>query len=436
MWFVMKNGDGVRGESIPALLASRDVLRWIVGARYALSAAQILVVLVVHFGLGLALPLVWLMLAPAITLLSNLHLSSRFRGTEEIADSEAQFQVLWAFVVDTIGFTVTLALTGGPTNPFSLLYLVQITLSAVLLKKSQTWLLGLLAATGYAALFLHYRPLPGLEMHSTDARFERLHLIGMWAAFVMAAILISLFSGKVSSLLRVREQLLLKAQNEIARQERLSSLVTLAAGAAHELATPLGTIAIVAKELEIYARIELRDEMLLRESSLIRYEVERCKAILQAMSAHGAEQGGESPANIRVKDLLAAAARNLPMQPHGANEVLNTQLWLPVQAVKQSLANLIKNAYEAAPEPPPQVQVTLEGGLVRFRVCDFGRPVEPEILRRIGEPFFTTKPLGEGMGLGVFLVRTMAERLDGSLTFDSDQSGTMATLTLPAMWKG
>jgi two-component system sensor histidine kinase RegB len=423
MWFVMKNGDGVRGESIPALLASRDVLRWIVGARYALSAAQILVVLVVHFGLGLALPLVWLMLAPAITLLSNLHLSSRFRGTEEIADSEAQFQVLWAFVVDTIGFTVTLALTGGPTNPFSLLYLVQITLSAVLLKKSQTWLLGLLAATGYAA-------------HSTDARFERLHLIGMWAAFVMAAILISLFSGKVSSLLRVREQLLLKAQNEIARQERLSSLVTLAAGAAHELATPLGTIAIVAKELEIYARIELRDEMLLRESSLIRYEVERCKAILQAMSAHGAEQGGESPANIRVKDLLAAAARNLPMQPHGANEVLNTQLWLPVQAVKQSLANLIKNAYEAAPEPPPQVQVTLEGGLVRFRVCDFGRPVEPEILRRIGEPFFTTKPLGEGMGLGVFLVRTMAERLDGSLTFDSDQSGTMATLTLPAMWKG
>jgi two-component system sensor histidine kinase RegB len=230
-------------------------------------------------------------------------------------------------------------------------------------------------------------------------------------------------------------------QEELAKKDRLASLVTLAAGAAHELGTPLGTIAVVAKELELYAAKIARDDSLLEDSRLIRTEVDRCREILRTMRAQGAEPGGEAVEAVAVQDLLESLGAEFP-QPARSRLVLPKHADLPVltiprQAVLQALVALTRNALEASdPSAPVEVRVEPEGDLVRFLVVDHGRGMPSEILRRIGEPFFTTKEQSKGMGLGVFLVRTLAERLGGRLTFQSAEStGTTATLELPVKLK-
>ena len=197
--------------------------------------------------------------------------------------------VAWAFVLDTLCLTGVLMLTGGPTNPFSLLYLVHITLSASILTKRQTWLLGGLSILCFGMLFRIYRPIPALEMqHHQEG--TNLHLIGMWVGFGVATFLVAAFAGKISELLREREDSLLRMQAELSRKDRLASLATLAAGAAHELNTPLGTIAVVAKELERYATQMVHDSALAEDSRLIRTEVDRCREILWRMSVTGASR--------------------------------------------------------------------------------------------------------------------------------------------------
>ena len=141
---------------------------------------------------------------------------------------------------------------GGPTNPFSLLYLVQITFSAVLLHRLWTWTLGIVSTLSFGCCSGSPPDIPALHTHAESGEFS-LHLLGMWIAFATAALLISFFVGKVSAEGRQKEREILLMQKRLARNERLASLVTLSAGAAHEIATPLSTIAVIAKEMEHYA---------------------------------------------------------------------------------------------------------------------------------------------------------------------------------------
>ena len=122
----------------------------------------------------------------------------------------------------------------GPTNPFTLLYLVHITLSATILTKRWTWLLGALSVVCFGLLFLGYKPIPALEMHHASGAVG-LHLIGMWVSFGVASLLVAMFSGKISELLRQHEESMLRMQEELAKKDRLASLVTLAAGSVQEL---------------------------------------------------------------------------------------------------------------------------------------------------------------------------------------------------------
>ena len=237
--------------------------------------------------------------------------------------------------------------------------------------------------------------------------------------------------------MREREHEVLTLQEQIAKNERLASLATLAAGAAHELGTPLGTIAVVSRELErIAARLPDGDDMR-EDAKLIRSEVERCRLILQRMSVEGAEPMGEAPRNILLTELLnetllqfSESQREslfLSMPDEGVAVVL------PVQATTHSLAALIKNSLDANVEDG-KIVIRAErcGSKIVFSVADCGQGMPEHVLRRIAEPFFTTKEPGKGMGLGTFLVRTFAERLGGDLSFESAPGkGTTAKLDLP-----
>jgi two-component system sensor histidine kinase RegB len=420
--------------------APQIALPWIVRLRYGMALAQILTALVVHYIFKIALPMSWIASAPVLTFASNLWLARRIRRTDAPVRISTANLVAWILVLDIVCLTGLLMASGGPTNPFSLLYLVHITLAATILTKRQTWLLAGLSILGFGLLFRIYRPITVLEVHLHEGT-PNYHLMGMWVSFTTAVFLVALFAGKIAELLSKREESLLRMQEELAKKDRLASLVTLAAGAAHELGTPLGTIAVVAKELELYAAKIARDDSLLEDSRLIRTEVDRCREILRTMRAQGAEPGGEAVEAVAVQDLLESLGAEFP-QPARSRLVLPKHADLPVltiprQAVLQALVALTRNALEASdPSAPVEVRVEPEGDLVRFLVVDHGRGMPSEILRRIGEPFFTTKEQSKGMGLGVFLVRTLAERLGGRLTFQSAEStGTTATLELPVKLK-
>jgi len=261
------------------------------------------------------------------------------------------------------------------------------------------------------------------------------HLAGMWIAFVVAAALIAFFTGKVSDAMRRREQEVLALQEQVSKHERLASLATLAAGAAHELGTPLGTIAVVAGELERYAA-SLANDAVREDAKLIRSQVERCRLILQRMSAEGAEPMGETARAVDAGKLLDEVRCHFP-DARGSLEIeapSGLAAVLPVQATVQSLVALVQNAMDAGRDGSRIVlAATGAGPAITFFVIDCGQGMSEAVLRRVAEPFFTTKEPGKGMGLGTFLVRTFAERLGGSLSYESlPGNGTTATLRLPS----
>ena len=342
---------------------------------------------------------------------------------------------------DTVCLTALLGLTGGPANPLSLLYLVQITLSAVILSKGWTWALGGLSVLCYGFLFWGHVRVPVFESHHTADGFS-IHLVGMWIAFVAAALLVTVFIGKVSEALRRREQEVLLLQRQLARHERLASVATLAAGAAHELGTPLATIAVASRDMEYDAVEVSRDPELARDARLIRSEVERCRSILAQMSARGADQPGELPVRVELASLLESVRCGFPpADRERVGIVLNGEqgaAMLPANAVRQALTALVKNALDAAGESKSvTIGVRRTGDSLEFAATDSGSGMSPETLNRVAEPFFTTKAPGSGMGLGTYLVRVFAERLGGRLEFESEPGkGTRALLELPLIQDG
>lgn len=412
-------------------------LPWVVRLRYGMVAGEVAVILGLFYGLRVNFPLPWALAPLAIVLGSNI-LLGRLRALPVRFTQETLGA---AFCLDTLCLTAILGLTGGPLNPFSLLYLVQITLSAVVLRKTWTWILGALSTAGFGLLFFFHSPSAAFEAHHSEQGLSP-HLIGMWIAFVVAATLITFFTGKIADALRKREQDVLVLQEQVARNERLASLVTLAAGAAHELGTPLSTIAVVARELERYSASLADNDAVLADARLIRSEVDRCRRILERMSAQSAEPMGEVPTRVRLRDLFAEVIEQFPDSRRALLEIELSDdelaAVLPAQATIQSLAALVQNALDATSDRRPVViSAARTGSSLSILVQDHGHGMPANVLRRIAEPFFTTKEPGKGMGLGTFLVRTFAESLGGRVRFDSvPGQGTTVTLELPTQASG
>ncbi len=422
---------------------------WLLRLRGWMVAGQFLAIAGARLGLGLDLPVGALLAIVAAEAALNVAgaLAQRRREPKE-------WWLVAIMACDIVSFTSLLSLTGGPSNPFSFLYLVQIALAAITVRAGWSWALTGLALLGSAVLFVvpdrwHLglpAGMPGAppgsaqHPHSMELDME-LHLRGMWVAFGVAAAFIVYFLFRVRHALERREAELAESRRATARQERLASLATLAAGAAHELATPLATIAVAVKELERGQRAW--DGTLaatgdaLADVRLIREQVDRCRGILERMSSDAGESGGEAWAPLTIPELVRTTLLGLsgtaPVRQELAAEVLPLRVRAPQRALAQALRGLVRNAQEAAPEGEPvHLRVQTSSARLIFSVEDRGPGIPAETLERLGEPFFTTKPAGVGMGLGIFLARAVAERLGGSLHIDSRIGrGTVAELSLP-----
>ncbi|HUQ02755.1 MAG TPA: ATP-binding protein [Kofleriaceae bacterium] len=395
---------------------------WLIKLRWAQVAGQAATILVAHLALGPGvleiLPLVALVV---VGLVSNLALELHLRRGGVISERRQALSM----ALDVALLTGLLYLTGGPLNPFGFLYLVQIALATVILHAAWTWTLVFISFAGFGILLVDHEPLPIAD---------RTRMMGMWVALGVSAAFIVHFLLRVTDALASRDAELAEARNLGARQERLASLATMAAGAAHELATPLGTVALVAKELERH--LAGKDAALVDDARLIREQVGRCRAILDQM-AGGAGAAGESLSRVSVTALLDEALTGARPEPpvlrQMTQEVAASEVRLPMRAVSQALRSLITNAQDAS---PPDGQVTLSAVLradvLAIDVVDKGRGMSEELLARIGEPFFTTKQPGRGMGLGLFLARAVFESVGGAIAFDSREGqGTRVTVTVP-----
>jgi two-component system sensor histidine kinase RegB len=400
---------------------------WLIQLRFCALAGQAVTIGVVALALGIDLPLVGLGAILAVELGGNLACVWRARRPAPIREG----LVAGVMALDILYLTALLFLTGGPSNPFSVLYLVHIALGAVVLRPAWAWTVVGLSAGGFAALF---------AVRDADAHTEhmRLHLEGMWVAFALAAAFTVIFVTRVTHALAAREEELAQARDLTARHERVASLATLAAGAAHELATPLATIATAAKEL---VRGAENGEDALADAKLIREQVERCRTILRQMAADAGEEPGDASTPMAVRALVDASLDGLA--DAGRVRVVaergDATARLPVHAVTQSLRALVKNALDATAAAGGSISLRCRvvDARLHVEVEDAGPGMPPEVLARAGEPFFTTKPPGRGMGLGLFVTRSTIERLGGRLVLESTPgAGTRAHVDLPIALEG
>lgn len=409
-------------------------LSWLERLRWATIVGQAAVIAFVQWGMNVPLPLGPLLAILAVEAVANVLFRTGLGRGLRVSERG----VAAALGLDVLCFTGLLYFTGGPFNPFSFLYLVYIALAAIVLRPRWAWTLVLLSAGCSAALFLDHVPLPmdhgEHHMHHGGAHEAMgTHLRGMWVAFAVAAAFIVYFINRVTRALADRDAELARSRERTTRSQRVAAMATLAAGAAHELATPLSTIAVAAKELERRAG----DESTRADAKLIREQVERCRDILGQMAGQAGESPGEVASDTTVDDLVRSALSGLPNPERVRIDWNSTdrggKLFVPVRATAQALRNVVKNALDASPEDGDVVLTVDEvAGAFRLEVEDHGTGMTEGALLRATEPFFTTKDPGAGMGLGLFITRGVVDLLGGSLDIQSKQGeGTRVVVTLP-----
>src|SRR3569833_656338 len=212
--------------------AAQASLPWIVRLRYLMALWQIARILFVTRMLGVDLPLHWLLLSPCVVLVSNLWLSTRVLSPLglPLRARRPEWIIAGVVVLDTLCYTAALMLTGGPDIPYNILYLGHVAFAAVILPRWYARSRAAFACLCFGAVFRFLRNVPLFGGSDTS-----LHLVGLWFAFAIATFLVTVFCGKISELLREREESLLRLSQQLHQKDRLASLATLAAGAAHEL---------------------------------------------------------------------------------------------------------------------------------------------------------------------------------------------------------
>ena len=403
-------------------------LSWLVRLRWAAAGGQAISILIASRLLDMQIPTANLLGLVGLGAASNLLLVGWKRAGRPTGAS----QISTVMALDIVILTALLALSGGPANPFSTLYLVNIALATIILRPAWVWALVGLTTLCFAFLFLGNEE----HQHHMSMSGDR-HLQGMWLALTLGAGFIAYFGNRIQRILQNRSQQLAAARDAATRADRLAALTTLAAGAAHELATPLSTIAIAAKELERGLAARAEKDGPREDAQLIREEVERCRGILARLSARSEDPISGRLDSCSVRELLESALLEMPestrIQMEMSDSVAASQVSLPREAIGQALRSVARNSLQASSRNTVvQIICLRDDDDLNIQVTDQGCGMSEEVQRRATEPFFTTRPDGEGMGLGLFLARSVVERLDGSLKIQSKTGrGTTTTLRLP-----
>jgi two-component system sensor histidine kinase RegB len=385
--------------------------------RWAAIAGQLLALLTV--GVGLRFPLPWIPALAAIgaSAALNLGLSWLYRPTDRIDGRAALLHLGF----DLVQLSVLLFLTGGLANPFALLLLVPVTISATLLSARETVALVATALALLAGLWWKHLPLPwtgGEPLH-----LPGIYQLGILVSIGLGMLFLTFYAWQVSAEGRRRQAALVATQAALDRETRMSALGSLAAAAAHELGGPLGTITLIAKDLE---QALAGDPQLGADVQLLSQETRRCRDILTGI-AERAEAEDPFP-ELSLPALLREVVE--PYEPTRVPVELHAP-WAPGGApvVRRSpellhgLSNILGNALRHA-ATRVRVEAGETPGELWVAVSDDGAGFPPDLLPRLGEPFLGPSVSGSGStGLGVFIATTLLERTGGHLQFANRPGG-------------
>lgn len=418
-------------------------LRRLVGLRAIEVAGQVGAIALAVYGMGMVLPTAILLALTAGLALATLFTWWRSYQSWPVTDAELALHLL----IDIGVLTGLLYFTGGSANPFVTLYLLPISIAAAILPAAYTWAVAGTTLLSYTFLLFIHLPFPqgsnnfallatlfprGVagehDAHGLQADFN-LHVLGMWFNFALSAVLIAWFVARMAQSLRERDQRLAAAREAALRNEQLVALGTLAAGAAHELGTPLSSIAVIAAELE---RDHSHDSALVDDLRLLRTQTERCKAILTGLSAR-AGAATLLPCEDYLKNLMEQwqlLRPQIEISTHFAG--INPAPGLTVErTLDQALLNLLNNAADVSPQGIEfdgrwdETRLTLE-------IRDRGPGISTEVAAQAGTAFFTTKSPSGGLGIGLFLANATIERFGGTVKlFNREGGGACVRVTLP-----
>lgn len=390
--------------------ARRLRLNTLIGLRWLAVAGQLAALLVTYFGLKFLFPISFALVIVLLSGVINLGLRWLYPPNKRLNDSSAA--VLLGY--DIMQLSVLLYLTGGLENPFAVLFLAPVIISAVSLPTMHTLLLMALMIVLATVLAIFHMPLPWFP--NFPLALPILYVFGNWIALVLSAGFVAVYASRVAGEARLLADALAATELALAREQHLTQLDGLAAAAAHELGTPLATITVVVKEIGSHLPA---DSPLLDDIGLLAQEVRRCREILGKLTSLDEGPGGawDSLRLTHLLDEVADPARDFGVELTIAKKGLDVEpLCRRNPGIIYGLGNLIENAVDFA-KSEVRIEAYWDADRVRIDISDDGPGFATEVLGRLGEPYVTTRSnrrakteQAPGLGLGLFVAKTLLER--------------------------
>jgi len=435
----------------------RQNLKWLFILRNLMIFCEVILILLTIHGLGIRLPeqQLWLVVLSASAV--NVYTSMRMQSEEVVTELEIFTQIC----IDVFSIAALLYLTGGASNPITWVFLLPLIITAIMLPQAYAWYMVILTTSMYTMLIAFNVPLPSIEPHipdpmlmmnniesykmlqhaheMNDKSYFSLHMFGMWFGFVFSAGLVAFFVVELARTMRSQERSLSKARENSLRDERVVALGTLAASAAHDMGTPLGTIAIVSHELEQeYPSHRYPD--IYEKMHIIQQQIVRCKEALSVMSASAGEMRAESGSVTKLIEYIDDVI--LQWRAHQPDTKLNyfidPEVAVDAKIIAEltlthSLINILNNAAEASPpELGIEFHASWDMDSITIKIRDFGAGFPPDIVESAGKQPVVSKK--RGLGVGLFLTYSTINRLGGIINISNCESGGAAVeITLPLL---
>lgn len=439
-------------------ISARQNLKWLFILRNLMILSEALLIILSIYGLNIRLPeeQLWLVVVAIISV--NIYTSMRLQTEDPVTELEIFSQI----TMDVLAIAAFMYLTGGASNPIIWLFLLPLIVTAIMLPHSYAWYMVVLTTSLYTVLIAYNIPLPSIEPHipdpdllhpdmahykmlleahaMRDSDYFNLHMFGMWFGFVFSAGLVAFFVVELAKTLRVQERSLAVARENALRDEKVVSLGTLAASAAHDMGTPLGTIAIVAHELEqeypVHRFPDLHEKL-----HIMQQQLNRCKQALSVMSASAGEMRAESGRIMRVTDYLDGVFNqwrahkpgtklNIFIDPGVAEEAEI----ISERTLTHALINILNNAVDASPNNERGIEFHAAWDLTQLniKIRDFGPGFPQELVEYAGmQPVVSKK---HGLGVGLFLTYSTINRLGGKINlYNMESRGACVEINLPLL---
>ena len=417
-------------STILSSLPGHSQLRRLISLRSIAVAAQFITLALVWRILNLQLD--WQPMLLTIAALAAINLLSwlRLRNNTVVSNPELFAQLS----VDVIALTILLYYGGGSTNPFVSLYLLPLVIAAATLPTRYTWSMAVFTAACYTLLMAYYIPLPHMHMPGENA--FNIHVMGMWLGFFISAVVVAYFVVQMAQAVRSRDEMLARVREEILRNERIVALGTQAASAAHEMGTPLSTMAVVIGELRHNA---VANQPGLRDSlAILDEQVRGCKRILDKILANAQDSGTASPQ--AVDELMSELLDEWQLLRPTAQYHYHCSHARPIPRIgadvtlRAAMMNLLNNAADASPQAV-EIFTRWDDTNFTLEIHDQGTGLSEDAALRAGSAFFTTKQGGRGLGL--YLANATIERMGGTVRlYNREAGGATTLLALPTIKTG